>query len=358
MNAPFLPDPQNFHAWKPVPALERVLILGHSNAGLGRGAGLLPRLMDHLRDNVAPGVKTHGIFLDSHAEVRAASEAFCVSPGAGCIIVAGGGGTFRAALEGYFAAGPKAQHQIQLATLRMGSGNLLGKNLGISRNPMQGIQQITTSLRQNQSLQGYAIRAVAGQADGTTKTHYAAALAGLGEIAALPLEVDRCRDTAMHRACCDVFPLERVNDVEYAYSMVKRATMAAISPRRCPQIEVEHPGGHRSEFRLLGGVCMSLPVKNLPLQGMPELQEARVGLHLIPQRNAFRSLQLAADPARAAQRAFRCELNEGQMATFRLRDREEGIFFLDEDVLPFHRELSLGCTSAIRFVTAPPSNAR
>lgn len=353
MNAPFFPPVDSIRAQTQRPRLERVFVLGHGNAGLGRGEKLLPQLMQRLREDLPLGVHVDGVFLNNHAEVRAAAEAFCALPGHGCIVVAGGGGTFRAALEGFFAAGADAHSRIQLATLRMGSGNLLGKNLGIARNPLLGIQQIATALRSGQPVQGYAIRAWAGQADGSTRIHYAAALAGLGEIAALPLEVDRCRHTWLHRALCDVFPLERINDVEYAFSMVKRATLAAISPHRCAQVELFHPAGHRSRFRLLGGVCMALPVKNVPLKGMPELHEARVGLHLIPQQNALRSLQLAAAPKRAATRAVRVDLNQEERVTFRLRDREQGLFFLDEDVLSFHHELSLGCTSAIQFVAHP-----
>src|SRR6266581_1763735 len=89
------------------------------------------------------------------------SPALVGASGPAAVIVGGGGGTLRAVVEGICdAAGGKlpGARQVRLGALRMGSGNVVARRLGVALEPVDGMRQLVESLSSGRTLPCAVIR--------------------------------------------------------------------------------------------------------------------------------------------------------------------------------------------------------
>ena len=124
-------------------SVERALLLVQSKAGTGRYAILAESLRSRLAGALPSCSEVALAITGDHAEVRERTTSFLrESSGSTALLVGGGSGTLRAAVEAActLADGGRlpGRERVRIAPLRMGSGNLLAKRLGYPKDAAPG----------------------------------------------------------------------------------------------------------------------------------------------------------------------------------------------------------------------------
>src|SRR5438270_14012995 len=106
--------------------IERALLIVNSASGTGCAPSLPGELMRGLGDSAGQLRELEVALVRDHPAARLAAASFLEASGrSATVIVAGGGGTLRAAVEGVFDAG--AEGRALIGALRMGSGNVVAR---------------------------------------------------------------------------------------------------------------------------------------------------------------------------------------------------------------------------------------
>src|SRR5260370_23735776 len=141
-------------------------------------------------------------------------------PGAGSrpslVVAGGGGGTLRAVVEGVLEAVPPAPpgpDVVRLAALRMGSGTVVARRLGIPRDPFTAARQVGEGWARNVPTPVAVIRCTHGLPGGGAAVRHAVTMCGLGQWGLVPGAIARWRQRhARGRKRAAAFMgLERVN---------------------------------------------------------------------------------------------------------------------------------------------------
>lgn len=318
-----------------------VLVLLNRSAGTGHAESLSDQLAESLREGYGAALEVSTKILDDHPGVRSATAAYVASSRQPALVIAaGGGGTLRAVVEGVMDAFPQAPpppESVQLACLRMGSGNVVARNLGVARDPLMAARQIGAELRKGKVRQVSVIRCTHGTPGGGTAVRHAVTMCGLGQWGRVPGDLARWheRHGVMRRRAASWIGLERVNLLEYVGFAASRFIAGTVRASRCELVEVD---GSRN-MRLLAAFALNFPVPPLPDPGVAISDEA-VGLIVVPRLD----------------RPFRRRLERGADFSIRLLDRESVEFFLDEDPEQATGWLKLGVAGCIGFVPGNSSN--
>lgn len=317
-----------------------VLLVLNRASGTGHGESLADELAGALRAGYGAPLDVRTATVGDHPGARSATAAFVASgQRPSVVLAAGGGGTLRAVVEGVMDAFPQAPpppETVLLAGLRMGSGNVVARELGVPEDPLAAARQIGIELRRGSVRRCSVIRCTHGTPDGGTAIRHAVTMCGLGQWGRVPGDISRWRGAhriARRRAASWV-GLERVNLVEYLGFGAARLVSGTVSASRCELVEVE--GTRR--LRLLAAVALNLPLPPLPDPGVALGDEA-AGLIVVPRLG----------------RPFRRRLEPGADFTIRFLDRDSVEFFLDED--PEHATgwLTLGVAGCVAFVPGKPA---
>ena len=316
------------------------MILLNRSSGTGHAESLIDQLADALRAGYGAPLEVSTKVLDDHPGVRSAAAAFVASPRRPALVIAaGGGGTLRAVVEGVmdaFPQGPPPPESVQLAGLRMGSGNVVARRLGVPRDPLVGARQIGEELRKRSVHLCSVMRCTHGTPGDGTAIRHAVTMCGLGQWGRVPgyLERWRARHNVARRRSAALVGLERVNLFEYFGFGAARFLAWTVSASQCELVELD---GWR-QVRLLAAVALNLPLPPLPHPGVT-MSENAAGLIVVPRMG----------------RPFRRRLEPGADFAIRLLDRESVEFFLDEDPERATGWLRLGMAGCIAFV--PGSSA-
>src|SRR5262249_47294866 len=158
----------------------------------------------------------------SHAEARESVGRFLSeSPDPGALLVGGGGGTLRAVVEAVCTADPSGHlpesDRVRLGTMRMGSGNLLAKQLGIPRDPQAALHGLVDSLQADRVVRCCIVACRSGHSSSgevaSTNRSLGIALGGFGQFGWLARDVARWRRQwpRLRRLLVTLFGLERWN---------------------------------------------------------------------------------------------------------------------------------------------------
>jgi len=311
-----------------------LLILNRAS-GTGHPAQLVAQLGNALRSGHDSSLEVETTVVDTHPEARSAAARFAINaPRPSLLVAAGGGGTLRAVVEGVmdtFPSAPPRADVLQLAALRMGSGNVVARKLGIPLDPVEAARQVGQGLANASTKPCGVIRCRHGTKDGGTAIRHAVTMCGLGQWGRVPGDIARWRQrhAVGRKRAASLVGLERVNGLEYVAFGVARLLAGTVAASRCEMVQID--GGRR--MRLLAAVALNLPLPPLPDPGVA-LGDDAAGLIVAPR----------------LRRPFRRRLEPGKRFELRLLDRESVEFFLDEDPEQAYRWLSLEMAGVLPFV--------
>lgn len=293
-----------------------ILLLLNRASGTGHAAQDADQLAGQLVDGYGAQIEVTPTVVDDHPAARSAAAGFAATGQRPTLIVAaGGGGTLRAAVEGVMDAFPQSPPRadtVCLAGLRMGSGNVVARRLGIPADPLVAARAVGEQFRRGSTRPCAVLRCSYGEPDGATAIRHAVTMCGLGEWGRVPGDIERWRKrhSAGRERAASWVGLERVNGFEYMMFGVARMLAGTVSASRCELVEID--GGRR--LRLLAAIALNVPLPPLPDPGVALGDEA-AGLIVIPRLG----------------RPFRRRLEPGKGFALRLLDRDSMEFFLDED---------------------------
>jgi len=311
-----------------------LLILNRAS-GTGHTAELAEQLGIALRSGYGASLGVQTAVVDDHPEARAAAaHHVTAAPRPSLVVAAGGGGTLRAVVEGVleaFPAAPPGPEVVRLAALRMGSGNVVARALGIPRDPVAAARQVGEGWARNLTEPVAVIRCTHGLPGGGTALRHAVTMCGLGQWGLVPGDIARWRQRHARgrKRAASWVGLERINALEYVMFGGARMLAGTVSGSRCELVEID---GSR-QMRLLAAVALNLPLPPLPDPGVAMGDEA-IGLTVVPRLG----------------RPFRRRLQAGESFTLRLLDRDSVEFFLDEDPERATGWLKLDVAGVLAFV--------
>ena len=319
--------------------VDRVLLLVNRSAGTGHRTAFAEQLGNELRKATGPVANLDVEVVDDHPAARSlAREFLAASRRPGALIVAGGGGTLRAVVEGVCEnAGERlpSADRIRIGALRMGSGNVVARHLGVPGDPGEGIAGIAASLLADRTTACAVIRCRVGAADGDRQVRHAVTMCGLGQFGRTPGDLARWhrRFAGPRRGLASLAGIERLNQVEYLASAGGRMLACMVYAPNCELVEVTFR--ERTErFRLLAGAVMNLRVGGMPLDAGVDLDEAAVGVRLLPWGGKLRTWRLGL----------------GERLDVTVLDRPAIEFFLDEDPELAYGRLSVEVAGTLAFV--------
>jgi hypothetical protein len=311
-----------------------LLILNRAS-GTGHPADVADQLAKALRSGYGPSLEIQTVVVDDHPGARSAAALHAVTaPRLSLVVAAGGGGTLRAVVEGVldtFPTAPPGPDAVRLAALRMGSGNVVARRLGIPRDPLTAARQVGEGLARNVTKPVAVLRCTHGLPGGGTAVRHAVTMCGLGQWGLVPGDIARwrMRHAQGRRRAASWVGLERINGLEYVIFGAARMLAGTVSRSRCEMVEID--GGR--QIRLLAAVALNLPLSPLPDPGVA-LGEEAIGLTVLPRLG----------------RPFRRRLGSGESLTFRFLDRDTVEFFLDEDPERATGWLKLDVAGVLAFV--------
>ena len=312
-----------------------VLVILNRASGTGHASGFASQIAKALREGHGTRLAINMELVNDHPHARlAAAEFASAERGPVLIVVAGGGGTLRAAVEGIMDVFPKAPpkaSRVQLAGLRMGSGNVVARELAIPRDPLEAAREVGESLAARTTMPVGVLRCTHGTPDGGSVTRHAVTMCGMGAFGRVPGDIARHRASwsGTRKRMASLIGLEQVNLLEYLTFGSGRMLGGTLAATQCELVEIDRS----RRLRLLAAVALNLPSPPLPHPGV-SLGDAAAGLVVVPRLG----------------RPFRRRLEPGNGFEMKLLDRDSVEFFLDEDPELMTEWLKLEVAGTIAFV--------
>jgi diacylglycerol kinase family enzyme len=336
--------------------IERVLLVINRSSGTGRTEEKAKALGNCLAQALGDRIETFTEVVDDHPAVSNVTRGFLsASEGPGLVIAGGGGGTLRAVVEAICEGRPPGKlpgaDRVRVATLRMGSGNVFAKQLGVPREPQEGIRGVLANLESGSVVPGCVMRCEMGRENRATAVRYAVTMCGLGEFGRVPGDLVRWhrRYPRFRKRAARALGIERFNNVDYALALFSRFLSCAVRPSKAEEVEV-HFRDEVHRLRLLAGVVMNFKIGSLPFEPDVRVDEPKLSAHLIPYAGRVAALGLVLFAHRCAGSALRFAVAEGDRLEIRLVDRGSAEFFLDEDPEVFHESMTIEPAGTLAFV--------
>jgi hypothetical protein len=257
-------------------AASALLILNRAS-----GTGAAPAGAASLREVLARRLPTTVSQVDDHPAAALAAEAFVRAHPRALVVVAGGGGTLRAAAEGAWRAVGRSSapaQRLSLAALRLGSGNVVARALGASRDPVESLERMAAA-----HAAGHTVAVPLIRCRDAGREHLALAMAGFARWGLVPGDVARWRRAAgpVRRRLGRLTGIERLNQLEYRAFFGLRLAQALADPRCLRPMELT-AGGSAVRLRPLAVGVVNLPVRGLPGVTPPALAEPCFDLYVLP----------------------------------------------------------------------------
>ncbi len=103
-------------------------------------------------------------------------------------------------------------------------------------------------------------------------------------------------------------------------------------------------------MRLLSGFLMNFPLKAFPFNPEVRAEDEALMLYLIPLKGKLSALLLLLSPDRFINLSSRIRIEKSERVEIRLLDRDRAEFFLDEDPMTFHGQLTIQVAGSLAFV--------
>ena len=343
-----------------MPAAGRILLMVNRTAGIGHGRAIVGRLRAMLAELSGERTTLQVEVVEDHPAARARANEFLTASDAPAVVIVGGGsGTLRAVIEGLCegrAAGELPGHErVRVGALRMGSGNPLARQFGVPQDPEAGLRGIIENLRAGRTAPCCVLRCEVGMPNGSPEVHYAATMGGFGQFGRTPGDLVRWRRLvpAPRAVVARLLGVERLNNVEYVFAVLFRSASCALLGSSATEVVEVRAEKRKVVLPLLAGVAMNFPFKELPIDPGVRVEDEALSLYLIPFTGRLSALRLVLTPQRLIRGALRIKIRKVEGAEIRLIDRDAAEFFLDEDPMIFHGQLTLQVAGSLAFVPGP-----
>lgn len=325
--------------------VKRALLIINRKAGTGQGDLVAEKLTSLFKQGLDQLSNVKVELVGNHAAARARVAEFISACEAPAFVVAGGGGgTLRATVEGICDArvteelpGPQ---QVRVAALRLGSGNVLAKQLGVPGDPIIALNGLLMNLEAGRTVSCCVMRCETWTSSGGRVVHHGVTMGGLGQFGRIPSDLARWHKRfPTLRKTAAWFGIEKYTNVQYALAFLIRAISCMLNPTRAEMVEVQLQN-QTERFRLLSGVLLNFPIKVIPFNPDVRVEDEALSLYLI-----------AAN--RLIPQTHRIRIEKKQRFVIRFVDRECVEFFLDEDPVTTYGQLSFAVAGSITFVPGP-----
>lgn len=338
--------------------VKRALLVINRKAGTGQGDAIAEKLTLLFRHGLDRLSDVRVELVSNHAAARTCTAEFISESEAPALIVAGGGGgTLRATIEGICDSRvsdelPGPQH-VRVAALRLGSGNVLAKQLGVPRDPIVALNGLLMNLKAGRTVPCCVMRCETWTTSGNSVVHHAVTLGGLGQFGRIPSDLARWHTLfpKVHKTAAK-FGIEKFTNVEYALTLLVRSISCTLTPDRAEAVEIQFQA-QKKRFRLLSGVVMNFPIAALPFDPGVSVEDEVLSVYLVPLNGRFSPLRQLVAPKSLIPHTHRFRLTKDERLEIRFVDRECVEFFLDEDPVTTYKQLSLGVAGSIAFVPGP-----
>ncbi len=234
----------------------------------------------------------------------------------------------------------------------MGSGNVLAQQFGVPPNAEAGLRGIITNLHANRTVPCCVLRCEVGTSTGNAAIHHAATLGGFGQFGRIPGDLSSWhrRWPNLHRAAARLLGIENLTNVEYAAALLIRFVWCVLFDDSAAEMIEVQAHGRKEVMRLLSGFLMNFPLKAFPFNPEVRAEDEALMLYLIPLKGKLSALLLLLSPDRFINLSSRIRIEKSERVEIRLLDRDRAEFFLDEDPMTFHGQLTIQVAGSLAFV--------
>lgn len=336
--------------------VDRVLLLVNTASGTGHPPSLVGRLRRVLEGSVGAARSEVVCVTDHPATARLAHDFVRRTAGPCALVVGGGNGTLRAAVEGIASALPERPGAARavLAALRLGSGNLFARQFGVPADPEPALRGILENLRAGRLARCELVRCDVEDADGGRRTLHATSMVGFGSFGRVPGDIERWRrgHPRLRRVLARLLGLERLNGVEYAAAFALRALRdgrAGTAQRACRLVA----RGRAREADLVAGAVIKFGFEGLPLSLGLRAEQPAMALALLERPPLGALLRGLVSPARLARRVQLAFLSRGEPVRLERTGGAATEFFVDEDPAWFGRAVTLRLALSLPVAPGP-----
>lgn len=341
--------------------MKKVLFMVNRSSATGCSDATIDHLRMILEESLGYDTNLQTEIVDDHTQARQQTRLFlAMSDAPATIITGGGGGTLRAVIEG-ICEGQVTMHRdlpggdrIRVAALRMGSGNIVAKQFGVPLDPKQALKGIVANLKEGRTAPCCVMRCEVGRKGSLPEVRYAVAMAGFGQFGRSPGDLARWhrRLPTLRRLIAKIIGIERLNTVEYGLSFFTRSVWCALWPNAAEVVELRM--GERTEsMRLLTGVVMNFPVKQVPFTPGVWIEDAALSMNFVPYPGRWVSLLTVFSMRNLARKAVQFRIEGSDSVEVRLVNRDSVEFFLDEDPEVFYGKVNFQVAGTLAFVPGP-----
>lgn len=329
------------------------LLVVNRPSGSGRAGANLNALAQAFRGLIGPAAHPIVAVTANHDEVVECTRAFLsrhLRPWH--LIAAGGGGTLRAVVQGIFESvvqGEAGLEDITLSTLRLGSGNLVARHLGVPHDPLEALRHIAEALRSSRAAACCVYRCRLFDEGRAARDRYGLALGGIGQFARVPDDIAgwKAAHPVLMRLLSRTISLERINTAQYLGFVGLRALRCALRAAEAEAIEVRHAGSV-ARYRLLSGLLLNFDDRDLPFQSGVAIAEPRLTLCCVPRLGGLSTLGALANWRSLDDRALRYTVTFDTPVEIHFLDRATTVA-LDEDTFAAGRLVRFEVAGMIHF---------
>jgi len=319
--------------------VKRALLIINRKAGTGQGDAVADKLTSTFRQSLDQCSSVKVELVGDHTAARTCAAEFisaCEAPA--FIVVGGGGGTLRATIEGICErhVSEELPQHVRLAALRLGSGNVVAKQLDVPRDPTVALNGLLINLKAGRTVPCCVIRCETWTRSGDCVVHHGVTMGGLGQFGRIPSDLARwhARFPTLRKTAA-WFGIEKYTNVQYAVAFLIRAISCMLIRDRAEMIEIQLQN-QTERFRLLSGVLLNFPIKVIPFKPDVRIEDEALSVFLIANR--------------LIPHTRRIRIEKKQRFGIRFVDRECVEFFLDEDPVTTYGQVTFGVAGSIAFV--------
>jgi hypothetical protein len=340
-----------------------ILFIINTKAGTGYSSSDIAELIAFAALNLGRSYVLYVKETDNHKKVTEITEAFLsASYNRKIIIAGGGGGTLSAVITGIYNKSGRVQitgDSLRVAALRMGSGNVLAKKLGIHKNSYEGMRQIIDGIKNN-----VVKKVCVGRFDFTgsnlsPRTVFGSTLMGFGEFGKVPGAISRFhkKHPVIHRCLAKLSGVEFLTTCEYVCLLVIRSLFRLISTERIRSITISMKGQSFSK-KIISGFVMNFPVKAIPVNPGIGLSDEALFFYAVPYTKRLDLFTSITGKQKGRPVSFLVTKDQPVSIGFGDAIRTPAEFFIDEDPFFAQGTITISVAGMLDFITGTENRSK